>query len=66
MKEKLEWLLVEQPILTFALTLAIGIGIAVFIAYQEAQTFNRFKRADAPVATTWDALFAELRIEGCN
>ena len=39
-------------------------GIAYFKASQEAKVFNRF--SEKGEATTWDALFANLRVEACN
>lgn len=35
---------------------------AIFSAVQEAKVFNKFKSPSQPEATTWDALFAELRV----
>ena len=31
--------------------------------YFEMRTYNKFKSADKPEATYWDAMFAELRIQ---
>ena len=42
---------------------AVAIGIWVFASAQEAKTFNRYRAEDVPAATTWDAMFSELRIE---
>jgi hypothetical protein len=44
-----------------ALVFAIVFPILWFQASQEAATFNRF--TTGPKATTWDALWVELRVE---
>lgn len=41
--------------------LALVFMLIVISAYFEAKTFNKF--TDGPKATTWDALFIELRVE---
>lgn len=43
--------------------LAVTGGVLYFKASQEAKTFNKFSEQDA---TTWDAVFADLRIEACR
>jgi hypothetical protein len=47
-----------------ALVFAIVSPILWFQASQEAATFNRF--TTGPKATTWDALWVELRVEACR
>ena len=46
------------------LVMSIGLGITLFKATQEAHIFNKFSEKEE--ATTWDALFANLRVEACN
>jgi len=38
----------------------------VLLASMEAKTFNKFATESTVKATAWDALFAELRVEGCR
>ena len=42
---------------------ALLLGGVWFKATQEARTFNKFSPRDA---TTWDALWADLRVEACR
>ena len=39
--------------------LALGLACCVFAAYQEARTFNELTGGNA---TTWDAIWVELRV----
>lgn len=48
-------------IIMFVGLLVVGLG---FKPYMEARTFNKFSQDKK--ATFWDALWAELRIEGCR
>ncbi len=42
----------------------VGGGIIWYTASNEAAAFNRF--TDGPKATTWDAVWLELRVEACR
>lgn len=41
----------------------VALSIMLFAASQEARVFNKYKKPETPAATTWDALFANLRVE---
>lgn len=56
-------LMIIAYIVFFALIGTVVFGIAYFKASQEARVFNRFSGQQA---TTWDALFANLRVEACD
>jgi hypothetical protein len=43
---------------------ALLFGIVFLSATQEATAFNRF--TNGPKATTWDAVWLELRVEACG
>lgn len=51
------------PVVLILIAFTFSIGIGLFKATQEAKTFNKFSERDA---TTWDALFADLRVEACR
>lgn len=43
-------------------TIIVVLAIAIYQPFHEKQTFNKFKRADQPEATYFDAVFSRLRI----
>jgi len=60
----------KRTTINFGTGLILMIGIMfvmfglLFMAWSvEAKTFNKFKSADTPAATVWDAAFSELRVE---
>lgn len=48
----------------FVVVIALIVGICLIFPYMEARTFNKFSTDKK--ATIIDALFAELRVEGCR
>ena len=48
-------------VLVAAVLLAAMLGAALGPAF-EARTYNKFKAPDAPAATYWDAVWADLRV----
>ena len=53
----------EKGIITALVVLILSAGISILIQPAlEARTFNKFN--DGPDATYWDAVFAELRVDG--
>ena len=53
----------EKVISVVLVVLILGVGVSALIQPAlEARTFNKFN--DGPDATYWDAMFAELRVEG--
>ena len=50
-------------IIVMVLGLGIALGIGILKSSQEAKTFNRCTGASV---TTWEAMFAEFRIESCK
>ena len=46
-------------IATVLLAAALGAGLGPAF---EARTYNKFKAPDAPAATYWDAVWADLRV----
>ena len=53
----------QYIILYGALLILLGVGY-VGASYMEARTFNKF--SSTTKATTVDAVFAKLRVEGCR
>ena len=55
----------ENIIIAVLLLLLMGtfIFFHCIYAHYEKETFNKYKSADQPEATIWDALFSELRVE---
>ena len=55
----------SKELLTIAALAVVGLALAAAVVWigasQEAAAFNRF--ATGPKATTWDALWVELRVE---
>ena len=57
----------KEKILFFVIVVAVisaVIGTILFFPFMEARTFNKFSTDKK--ATIVDAIFAELRVEGCR
>lgn len=54
----------KSLIIAVGMMVFVFFGLGLFLAWQEAECFNKFQPPSAPKATVWDALFCELRVGG--